>query len=291
MSERRVPGAVVISGIALLAAALAARWAGRARGAVALQPAAAAPDQDRTRDAALRRTRPGRPAAGGFRAAWPLGGRDAAVAPELEFQYANLPHQVDAAVSGMWLFLATEILFFGGLFLLYAVYRSAHPAVIAEASRHAELGIGTVNTVLLVSSSAVFAYGLGCVQAGRARALFCCCVVTAAIGVIFVALKGYEWKLDFDDNMFPGPSFGIKGPDAGPAQLFWCFYFIATGLHGLHMIVGVVLVAWIARGARRGLYSPAYHTPVEIVGLDWSFVDMIWLLLFPMIYLAGGLGR
>ena len=94
-------------------------------------------------------------------------------------------------------------------------------------------------------------------------------------------------------NMFPGPSFGIKGPDASPAQLFWCFHFIATGLHGLHMIVGVVLVAWIARGARRGLYSPAYHTPVEKPrwAWPWSFVDTIWLLLFPMIYLAGGLGR
>ncbi len=100
-------------------------------------------------------------------------------------------------------------------------------------------------------------------------------------------LKGYEWKLDFDAHLFPGPGFAITGPNAGPAQLFWSFYFIATGLHGLHMIVGIILVGWIANGARKGRYTASYHTPVEIVGLYWSFVDMVWLMLYPAIYLAG----
>jgi cytochrome c oxidase subunit 3 len=248
-------------------------------------------DQERTPFVVLRAIRPGRKAAGGFFAGWPLGSADAAVAENVEFQYADLAHQTETAMAGMWLFLATEALFFGSLFFLYAIYRGMHVDAIAEASRHGELAIGTINTAILVSSSAVFVYGLGRVQAGQTRLLFWTSVVTAAFGTAFLLLKAYEWKLDFDDHLFPGPDFSIKGPYAGPAQLFWSFYFIATGLHGLHMIVGIILVGWIAQGARKGRFSAAYHTPVEIVGLYWSFVDMVWLLLYPAIYLAGGTGR
>ena len=238
---------------------------------------------------ALSLLQPGEKGAGGYYAAWPEGSRDAAVAEHIEFQYADMEHQADTALSGMWLFLSTELLFFGGLFLLYAVYRIQNPAAFAEASRHAELGIGTLNTVLLLTSSAVFAYGLGCAQSGRNRALFWACIVTAAIGLCFLGLKGQEWMDDFHHHLFPGPDFAIVGQNAGGAKLFWCFYFIATGLHGIHMIIGVGLVCWVARNARAELYSPEYHTPVEVVGLYWSFVDMIWLVLYPTIYLAGGI--
>jgi cytochrome c oxidase subunit 3 len=117
--------------------------------------------------------------------------------------------------------------------------------------------------------------------------LFGACIVTAGLGAAFLLLKAWEWKLDFDDHLFPGTGFAITGPYTGPAQLFWSFYFIATGLHGLHMIAGIVLLSWIAYRARQGRYSASYHTPVEVVGLYWSFVDMVWLLLFPAIYLAG----
>ncbi len=106
------------------------------------------------------------------------------------------------------------------------------------------------------------------------------------LGAIFLGLKGYEWKLDFDKSLFPGPDFSIAGPDRGGAQLFWSFYFVATGLHGIHMIIGIGLVGWIAWSAHRSRFSPGYHTPVEAVGLYWSFVDMVWLSLYPMIYLV-----
>ncbi len=262
----------------------------RATRTAATTPGEPAPpaDQQRTRAAAFDTLRPSREAAGGFLAGWPAGTRDAAVAEHVEFQYADLPHQTETAIAGMWLFLATEALFFGSLFLLYAIYRGTHAEAIAEASRHGELAIGTVNTLILLSSSGVFVYGLGRIQAGQARPLFWACIVTAGLGAAFLLLKAYEWKLDFDDHLFPGPGFAITGAYAGPAQLFWSFYFIATGLHGLHMIVGLMLVGWIARETHRGRYTAAYHTPVEVVGLYWSFVDMVWLLLYPAIYLAGG---
>lgn len=228
-------------------------------------------------------SRPGARGAGGYFAVWPASSEDAAVARHVEYQYANMRHQADAALSGMWLFLTTEVLFFGALFLLYMIYRHFHSAGFANASDHARLLIGTINTVLLVTSSAVFSVGSGRIDN---RGLYRACLVTFALGAAFLLLKGYEWKLDFDDHLFPGPHFAISGQDPAGAQLFWCFYFVATGLHGLHMIVGLGLVGWIAWGARRSRYSALYRAPVEVIGLYWSFVDMVWLCLFPMIYLV-----
>lgn len=234
------------------------------------------------------RTRPaGEPGAGGYYTLWDPASEDAPVAHHIEMQYAGMAHQADSALSGMWLFLATEALFFGALFFLYSIYRSAHPTGTANASRHAELLLGTINTVLLLTSSAVFSYGYGCAKRGQNRALFWSAIATFLLGATFIALKGYEWSDDFDHHLFPGPGFALPGPDHGGAELFWSFYFVSTGLHGLHMIIGLGLVAWIAWTARAGRYSPGYTTPVEVVGLYWSFVDIVWLILYPTIYLAG----
>jgi cytochrome c oxidase subunit 3 len=233
--------------------------------------------------------RAGHPGAEGYHAVWAEASEDGPVAGRIAFQYGGMRHQAATAIGGMWLFLVSEALFFGGLFLLYAVYRFADSAGIAEGSRHAEPLIGTVNTLLLLTSSAVFAWGVGCAEQGRNRALFHAAAITAALGVGFLLLKGWEWQRDFDQHLFPGAGFAIVGPHRGGAARFWSFYFVATGLHGLHMVVGVGLVAWIARTARAGRYSARYFTPVEVVGLYWSFVDMVWLCLYPVIYLAGRL--
>jgi cytochrome c oxidase subunit 3 len=232
----------------------------------------------------------GEPGSGGHYGTWSAGSPDAAVAEHIEFQYAGMEHQSETALSGMWLFLATELLFFGGLFLLYMIYRSQFPHAFAVASQNAEVLIGTVNTLLLLTSSAVFAWGLGHVRRGDNRRLFWACVIVAVLGLAFLGLKGWEWKDDLDKHLFPGPGFAITGPDNGGAQLFWIFYWIGTALHGVHMIVGVALVAWLAWTARQGRYSTGYFTPPEVVGLYWSFVDMVWLCLYPMIYLVGGVG-
>jgi cytochrome c oxidase subunit III len=202
-------------------------------------------------------------------------------------QYETVAHQADTAMVGMWLFLGTEVLFFGGLFLAFAFCRMQHPHGFVLAGRHTELAIGTVNTVLLITSSATYAGGLQMIERGSRRGLLGALGITAALAAAFLALKGFEWSDDISKNLFPGPGFGLTGPDAGGAQLFFSIYFVATGLHGVHMLVGLGLLAWLALRARTGTFDHGWVTPVEVVGLYWSFVDMVWLILFPLIYLVG----
>jgi cytochrome c oxidase subunit 3 len=230
--------------------------------------------------------RAGARGAAGLFAVWPTDSADGDVAEHIEYQYAGIHHQTEAALSGMWLFLVTELLFFGALFLLYMIYRHFHPTGFAIASAHTQRLIGTVNTILLVTSSAVYSYGLSRIRYNDRRRLVIACLITAVLGGAFLLLKLIEWKLDLDESLFPGASFAPTGADSGGAQLFWCFYFVATALHAVHMAVGIGLVLWIAFDARIGRFSRLYHAPVEVVGLYWSFVDMVWLCLFPMIYLV-----
>ena len=122
------------------------------------------------------------------------------------------------------------------------------------------------------------------------KRLIQCCVITGLLGLAFLGLKGLEWHEDLAQHMSPGRYFGLSGADAGGAQLFWVFYWVATVLHGVHMAVGIGLLAWLLHGMRKGAYSAAWHTPVEVVGLYWSFVDVVWLILYPLIYLIGRAG-
>jgi cytochrome c oxidase subunit 3 len=206
-----------------------------------------------------------------------------------EFQYESARHQGESAVAGMWLFLATEVLFFGVLFLTWIYARHWNQSGFDLGAQHTNLTAGTLNTVLLVSSSAVYAAGLMCIRAGQRRGLLGCCALTLLLGLAFLALKfGIEWRDDFAHHLFPAArAFAITGPDEGGARLFFLFYFISTGLHGVHMLVGVALLAWIMLRAHRGQFSAGYYTPVQVVGLYWSFVDMVWLVLYPLIYLIG----
>lgn len=206
------------------------------------------------------------------------------------FQYDDPAHQADTAMSGMWLFLATEILFFGGLVFVWLMLHRAHPGGFALATGHTNLWIGTANTALLITSSAVLTWGVLQAQAGQEREaqrrrVAWACAGTAALGLAFVALKGVEWALDFGEHLFPGPGFALTGPDAGGAQMFFAFYFIATAVHALHMLAGIVLLGWIARRALNGDFRGGRGTPVEVAGLYWSFVDLVWLTLFPLLYL------
>ncbi len=210
------------------------------------------------------------------------------VAPDAhaEFQYESPAHQEATALSGMWLFLATELLLFGGLFMLWMVYRHAHPAGFRLATRHTEITLGTINTLLLVSSSFAYSLGLTFAEAGDNRRLFRAALVTIALGVLFIILKGWEWHDDLDEHLFPGAHFGLTGADVGGARLFFVLYFVSTGLHGLHLLGGLTLVSVVAWRAHRGRYTRARHGGVEVVGLYWSFVDVIWMILYPLIYLA-----
>jgi cytochrome c oxidase subunit 3 len=209
------------------------------------------------------------------------------VAPHTHFQYSDADHQVDSAVAGMWLFLASEVLFFGGLILVWMFCRHWQTAGFNAGARETVLWIGTLNLFLLITSSFIYSTGLAFIEAGNARRLVHCCVVTMVLGTLFLLFKLYEWHIDIDENLFPAGSFKITGPEAGGARLFWSFYFVATALHALHMIVGIGLVGWIAVQARRGAFADGWSTPVEVVGLYWSFVDVVWIVLYPVIYLVG----
>jgi cytochrome c oxidase subunit 3 len=206
-----------------------------------------------------------------------------------EFQYTSARHQSGTALAGMWLFLATEMLFFGGLFLAWIFARTQHLAGFDAGARETELWIGSLNTVILLTSSFVYACGVSYARAGDNRRVVWCCAAAIGLGVVFLGLKfGLEWHDDIDKHLFPSdPDFRIGGATGDGARLFFVFYFVSTALHGVHLSGGIVLVAMIIWRARRGDFSPRYTTPVEVVGLYWSFVDMIWIFLYPLIYLIG----
>jgi cytochrome c oxidase subunit 3 len=207
----------------------------------------------------------------------------------LDFQYASAAHQSDTAIAGMWLFLATEVLLFGGLILCWIYSRHFNPLGFDAGARETVLWIGTLNTALLISSSFTYAMGLAFMRAGNTRGLIRFLSLTLLLGLAFLGLKfGLEWHEDFRNHLFPTDAhFKIAGEDGGGARLFFVFYFIGTGLHGAHMAIGVGLVIWIMSRARRGHFSPLYYTPVQVVGLYWSFVDIVWITLYPLIYLIG----
>jgi cytochrome c oxidase subunit 3 len=206
-----------------------------------------------------------------------------------DVQYSSPSHQAETAIAGMWLFLATEVLFFGGLILCWIYSRHWNQAGFDAGARETKLWMGTLNTGILVTSSFIYTAGVAFIRAGNARRLIQCCSVTLLLGVAFLGLKfGLEWHADLANRLFPAVSdFKIGGWEEGGARLFFVFYFISTALHGLHMLIGIGLLIWIIRRARRDEFSPLYHTPVQVVGLYWSFVDIVWLILYPLIYLVG----
>jgi cytochrome c oxidase subunit 3 len=204
------------------------------------------------------------------------------------FQYSSGQHQAHTAISGMWLFLASEMLFFGVLFLSWIFCRHWNPVGFDVGARQTALALGTINTVLLVTSSVTYTAGAQYIEAGNARGLVWSCILTGVLGLAFMGIKfGLEWHDDFTRHLFPGNDFAIYGAARAGAQMFFVFYFVATALHGVHMLVGIGLLVWITWRARRGEFSAAYSTPVAVVGLYWSFVDMVWIVLYPLIYLVG----
>ena len=195
--------------------------------------------------------------------------------------------QREAASLGMWVFLVTEVMFFGGLFLAYVVYRGSFPHAFAAASRELDIVLGTTNTALLLASSLTMALAVRAAQLGRRLPLVVFLALTMALGSVFLGIKMYEYHHKFVEGLFPGAAFRFSGPEAPHAEMFFCLYFAMTGLHALHMVIGLgVLAVMLVLGAR-GRFGPLYHNPVECTGLYWHFVDIVWIFLFPLLYLVG----
>lgn len=201
--------------------------------------------------------------------------------------FEDLGQQKEAATLGMWLFIAQEIMFFGGLFLAYAVYRTLNPHAFAEASAHLDWKLGAINTAVLIGSSLTMALAVHAAAVGKRKAITFWLILTILLGLVFLGVKVDEYSEKFAHHLVPGPHFHFEGPQAPAAEIFFSLYFAMTGLHALHMIVGIPILATLAWMGWRGRFSPEYHTPVELTGLYWHFVDIIWIFLFPLLYLLG----
>jgi cytochrome c oxidase subunit 3 len=188
----------------------------------------------------------------------------------------------------MWTFLITEIMFFGGLFLLYTVYRVQYSEGFTLASRELDVHLGMINTLVLIGSSLTMALAVHSAAVGRPRALVMWLVATIALGTLFLGVKAVEYEHKIDHHMVPGPHFG---PERVPlehrraAEIYFSLYFAMTGLHAIHMILGLPILAILAVLGHRGVFSRQYYTPVELFGLYWHFVDIVWIFLFPLLYL------
>ena len=220
--------------------------------------------------------------------------------PHVAHQFDDAEQQRSAAALGMWGFLATEVMFFGALFLLYAVYRSAYQDSFAAASAHLSRWLGGLNTLVLLTSSFTMALAVYFTQIGNRRPQILCLILTLVLGVTFLGIKAVEYHEKYTDRLIPGrliPSAPF-GPDAHAlhllpgatlpqVEMFYWIYFAMTGMHALHMIIGAGLLSYLIYYSIKGRFDPEYHGPVEIIGLYWHFVDIVWIFLFPLLYLLG----
>lgn len=214
----------------------------------------------------------------------------------LEPHFENSDQQRMAAVLGMWIFLATEVMFFGALFLAVAVYRFLYAAEFEAASTRLNWMIGGGNTLVLLVSSLTIALAVHSAEHGRQRRLVLLLLATAALGACFLAFKGLEYYIDYLDNLIPGWKFdpdewvtrdGLRPDQVPHVKLFLFLYWVMTGLHGLHVTIGIAAVLVIAAMAWRGRFSAGYYAPVDVTALYWHFVDLIWIFLLPTLYLLG----
>ncbi len=203
-------------------------------------------------------------------------------------QFDDADQQRHASSLGMWLFLATEVLFFGGLFLAYTVYRYSYPEAFHAASSHTLLWVGTLNTAILLASSFTMVLAVHAAEHAHRRTLFWLLIATAALGTGFLLFKAYEYAHEISEGLFPGPQFRIEGAAPAQARMFFYLYFVMTGLHALHVTIGIVLLIYFAvRSLFVSLTRSTFSTAIDLLGLYWHFVDIVWVFLFPLIYLIG----
>ncbi|HTV90525.1 MAG TPA: cytochrome c oxidase subunit 3 [Stellaceae bacterium] len=207
---------------------------------------------------------------------------------EPHIQYASLEHQGDSAQDCMWVFLATETVFFGAIIFTYFLYRVFYSAEFDVAGKDAVFWCGSVNIGILLTSSLTMVLAVNSGAQGRRRAMIWWLIATMALGFIFMAVKGYEYYQDFTDRVVPAVNFLMKPEEAPAGELFWDFYWIATALHAIHLTIGLALIAYVLLWRiRRGEITPEYYQPLEVIAIYWSFVDTVWLFLYPSIYLLG----
>ena len=206
--------------------------------------------------------------------------------PAHQHHFQTMQQQQEASALGMWLFLVTEIMFFGGLLVAYMLYRVWYPEAWSEGSEELDILLGGINTVVLIGSSLTMAFAVRSAQMGRRIATVRWLILTMGLGLTFLVIKFFEYKHKYDLNHIPGANFQWETVHSDQVQIFISLYFALTGLHALHMVIGFVLLSVIAWMAHKGRFSPEWNTPVEMSGLYWHFVDIVWIFLFPLLYLV-----
>ena len=208
--------------------------------------------------------------------------------PKLQHHFDDMEQQAEASTLGMWVFLVTEIMFFGGLFTAYLVYRYQYPMGFQEASNHLSVGWGAFNTAVLICSSLTMALAVRAAQTNASPKTQAAWIgATMVLGAAFLGVKVVEYADKFTHHLVPGPNFQWTGKYPEAAEIFYSLYFCMTGLHALHMIIGLGIMTVIAIMALRRHFDATYYTPVEVSGLYWHFVDIVWIFLFPLLYLIG----
>jgi cytochrome c oxidase subunit III len=202
----------------------------------------------------------------------------------LGIQYSTPAQEREAVTLGMWAFLATEVLFFGALIAAYLNYRIWFGADFIAAARMTKVALGTANTAVLLTSSACMAMAVSTRDAGARRAPVLWLIATALLGVGFILIKGYEYSLEYQEHLVPALNFDLAR-HGGVAEIFFMFYFCATGLHAVHLLIGIGLVSWLAFAIGTDRLRPGSTT--RLIALYWHFIDIVWIFLFPLIYLAG----
>jgi cytochrome c oxidase subunit 3 len=203
----------------------------------------------------------------------------------LHHHFDDLHQQTTSVTLGMWIFLVTEVLFFGGLFLGYTYYRSMYPEAFVVASHHLDVTLGTINTAVLIGSSFTMAMAVHAGENGNRRAITFFVLLTMALGLVFMGIKAHEYHHKWVEHLVPGPRFHFEGAHAAQAHIYFLLYFMMTGLHALHMVIGMGVMIAILIWNRQGRFTKKYSAPVHVAGLYWHFVDIVWIFLFPLLYL------
>ena len=215
---------------------------------------------------------------------------------EVAHQFQDLDQQQETDTLGIWIFLVTEIMFFGGLFAAYAIYRYLYFAAFEGGSHILDVKLGAINTMVLLASSLTMALSVRSAQIGSRRLTITFLLATMVLGSVFLFIKGVEYHQKFVEHVVPALDWGPEGETLAKlapggvqhGEMYFLFYFLMTGLHALHMIIGVCLLLWLLLRTRKGVFTGGYFAPVEVVGLYWHFVDIVWIFLFPLLYLIGG---
>lgn len=205
----------------------------------------------------------------------------------LAHHFSDLEQQKESAKLGMWVFLLTEILLFGGLFCAYAVFRAWYPDMFYNAHKELNVFLGTINTIVLITSSVTVALAIHSIRLNKRKAAVGLLVVTILLAATFLVIKYFEYSHKFHLGQLPGKYYTYAGLGGENPHVFFSIYFMMTGLHGLHVLIGMFVLGWVAVRTMKGEFSSEYYTPMEMGGLYWHLVDMIWIYLFPLLYLIG----